>query len=240
MREADEMMTVINVGIEELPPPERNVRVAWVPVATQVLTTELAKQLGQEGKNGVRVTRVYEDGTTSGTFGLKVGDLIVAIDGTPLESSDPDDTEAFPTLIRQHKIGGTVALGVVRDGQAIELKGTLPGRPPQPREMQRYRDFDFDFTVRNIAYIDRMQKRWEDNPEGVLVDAVEEGGWTALARLGAGDLLMAIDNQPVHEVGDVKKILTEAKKQKKASLIFKVRRGIHTQFLEVEPIWKSE
>ena len=32
--------------------------------------------------------------------------------------------------------------------------------------------------------------------KGVLVEAVREGGWAALAHLGDGDVILAIDGEP--------------------------------------------
>ena len=43
------------------------------------------------------------------------------------------------------------------------------------------------FTVRDVAYIDRMNARWKDRPTGLLVDMVEDGGWAALGRLAPAD-----------------------------------------------------
>ena len=238
-RRGEQLLTVVNVGIDELNDPGREVRKAWVPVATQVLTRELAEKLGIPDKTGVRVTQIY-DGRTSEGFSLKVGDVITALDGEPIPASEQHDTEVFPTLIRQYPIGTAVTLGVLRAGKPLELKAALPPRPPQPREMPRYQDHDFDFTVRNVAYLDRMTYRWEDSPTGVLVESVEEGGWAALGRLGVGDLLMAVNNQPVHDITEMKKIMERVKKDKKPSVIFKVRRGINTLYLEIEPLWKTE
>src|SRR2546428_189683 len=99
------LMTVVEVGLQELDDPGAEVRKAWIPIGTQVLTQELAKQLGQEGKTGVRVTQVYDIGNTSGTLGLKVGDLILTIDGEAIQATEPTDSDVFPKMIRDHKIG---------------------------------------------------------------------------------------------------------------------------------------
>jgi serine protease Do len=238
-RQGEQMLTVVDVGVSDLDDPGAEPVKAWIPVATQVLTTDLAEQLKIKAQGGLRVTQVY-NGKTSGTLGLNVGDVILKLDGDPIPASQEHDVEVFPTLIRQYPIGTEVTLTVLRDGKSLDLKGGLTGRPPQPREMPRYQDHEFDFTVRDVAYLDRMHARWEDNPTGLLVESVEDGGWAALGRMGPGDLLMEVDGKAVGSVMEIKKIMERIKTEKKTAVIFKVRRGVHNEFLEIEPLWKQE
>ena len=91
-----------------------------MPISVQVLTRELAERLGPAGRTGVRVTRVF--GGSAEAAGLKVGDVITALDGNPLEASQPSDAELFATLIRQYKIGSTAKLTIVRDGKPIRRR----------------------------------------------------------------------------------------------------------------------
>lgn len=246
-RQGEDILTVVNVGIQDLNDPGRNVRKAWVPVATQVLSHELAEKMNLPNDiMGVRVTQVYneEKNNAKSGFGLKGGDLILAVTADekqyPIQASEQQDIEIFPTLIRQFEIGKEVILTVLRDGKKLELKGKLPGRPLEPREMQRYQDHDFDFSARDIAYIDRQVHRWEKQSQGVLLDSVEEGGWAALGRLSVGDLVTEINGQAVHNVADVKQVMKQIKARKMPSVIFKVKRGVHTLFMEIEPSWHQD
>ena len=132
-----------------------------------------------------------------------------------------------------------ITLGVLREGSAMELSGVRAGAPPMPGEMKRYRDFDFEFSVRDVAYLDREQMQLEADQGGVLVTMVQNGGWTSLAGLQSNDVLMAIDGQSIANEKDVETKLEAIKQTKPKAVIFKVRRGIHTQFIEVEPIWSE-
>lgn len=234
-RRGEKMMTVVKVGIDELDDPGREVRKAWVPVGTQVLTNDLAKQLGQEGQTGVIITQLYE---TSASLGLQVGDVILTVDGEPIPSSEPHENEVFSQMIRQYKIGTVVGLSGLRAGEAFGTSVTLPAQPPLPREMKRYQDFDFEFTARNIAYLDKVGKQLEEL-RGVLIEEVEDGGWAALARVGAGDVLLEVDGQPINDVEQLKKLLSTIKEEKRPHVIFKLRRGVHTSYAEIEPMWDS-
>jgi S1-C subfamily serine protease len=235
----DRYLTVVELGGPGLEDPGAEARKAWVPVASQVLTRELATKLGLEGRTGVRVTRV--DGENARRAGLEVGDLITSVDGEPVRASQPADVEVFPAMIRQYKIGSKVELTVLRRGQdkgeerkvIVEL-GTSPRLA---REMRKYNDETFEFRVRDLAPEDRREKGLTEVDGGVLVDAVGEGGWAALARLAVGDVMLSIDGRRITDVREVQTKMAEVTTRKAPQVIFHVRRGIRTLFVEMQPSW---
>ena len=78
-----------------------------------------AEQLGIDEYSGAYVKDVAEDGPAQ-KAGLLPGDVIIAIDGDPIDTSD-----ALIINIRSHKVGDTITLTVVRDGEEMELDATL-------------------------------------------------------------------------------------------------------------------
>jgi len=232
-RRSERLMTVVKVGIRELKDPGREVSKAWLPVGTQVLTQDLAKALGLEGKTGVRVTRLYPNFNT----GLQVGDIIVALDGTEIPASQPEDIEVLPAMIRQYPIGGKPELTVIRDGKEMKLSVELAASPRPPREMKRYQDVNFDFTVRDVAFQDRIDHGWAETEQGVLVDSISEGGWASLGNLMTGDLIRMVDGQAITGVAEFQKIMESVTKRKQKSIVFAVKRGIQELFVELRPTW---
>jgi serine protease Do len=232
------MLSVIDIGRPALEDPGLEARKAWVPVDVQVLTTPLARELGLgEDRKGVRVTRVM--GGSAAAAGLKVGDIITAIDGDPVEASQPSDLDLFATMIRQYKIGSTVKLSVVRDGQEQTLAVALQQSPSLPREMKKYEDPNFEFRVRDVTAMDRADRNWPEGQKGVLVEAVREGGWAALGHLADGDLLLAIDGEATPDVAAVQKKMAQITESEPATIVLKVRRGIRTLFVELQTGWKG-
>jgi S1-C subfamily serine protease len=165
--------------------------------------------------------------------------VITAVDGDAIEASQPSDTDLFATRIRQYKIGATVELSVVRGKTPQKLKVTLATSPRLPREMKKYEDLNFEFRVRDLAAADRLEEGLPADQRGVLVDAVREGGWAALAHLAVGDLLLAIDGQAVDDVEKVQNTMTRIAAAKPASVVFRVKRGIRTFFVELQGSWKK-
>jgi serine protease Do len=230
-RGGQRMLTVIDVAQAGLQDPGLEARKAWVPVSVQVVTRELAQKLGLGDAKGVRVTEVL--GRSASSAGLKVGDVITAIDGDPVEASQPSDAELFGTMIRQYKIGSAVQLSVLRGGAAETVKVTLETSPRLPREMKKYEDPVYEFRVRDIASADRLEEGLDAGQRGVLVDAVREGGWAALAHLAVGDLLVAIDGEPVADVEAVQTRMTRLGSGRPATVVFRVKRWIRTFFVEL-------
>lgn len=235
-RKKEQYLTVVKVGIKKLIDRGLEARKAWLPVATQVLTRDIIEGLGIGNRTGVRVTQVYPDSSAE-KAGLKVGDLIVGLDGESIPVSEPEDFEVLPTMIRQYKLGSEVKLTILRGKKELDLKVKLMESPKLPREMKKYRDDNFEFTVRDLAFPDRVQEGWEEDQEGVLVEVVDEGGWAALAYLAVGDLILAVDGEPIPDVGLFGVIMKKVASEKPRSIVFQVRRGIHNLYIELEPSW---
>jgi serine protease Do len=232
------LLTVVEVGRPGLEDPGLETRKAWIPVAVQVLTQQLADKLGLSGRNGVRITRVL--GGSAAAAGLRVGDIVTKIDDDPVEASQPSDEDLFATMVRQYKIGGAVKLTVIRAGAEQTMSVKLDQSPRLPREMKKYEDPNFEFRVRDMTTADQSEKSWTEGQSGVLVEAVREGGWAALGHLADGDLLLEIDGTAVPTVEAVQKIMERAAERKPEAVVLKVRRGIRTLFVELQSGWAAE
>ncbi|RKX71513.1 hypothetical protein DRP53_01270 [candidate division WOR-3 bacterium] len=237
-RRGEEYLTVVRVGIAEFIDPGREAKKAWLPVAFQVLTRDIAEALGIPEVTGVRITRVYEN-TTAAEAGLKVGDIITAINGEEVPASLPEDFEIFPEMIREHEIGEEVLLTILREKRRFERKVKLVAAPKLAREMKRYRDKNFEFSARDITFYDRAEERWDHNQGGVLVTGVSPGGWASLAHLAVGDLIIEVDGHPIRDVEEFERVMRRIADTKPDHVVFRVLRGIHNLFIEIEPKWSK-
>ncbi|MBA3297192.1 MAG: PDZ domain-containing protein [Acidobacteria bacterium] len=230
-RGSERLLTVLEVGRPGVQDPGMEARKAWMAVSVQAVTPEIAEKIGIPGKSGVRVTRVI--GGTAATAGLKVGDVITAIDGDPVQASQPSESDVFHTMIRQYKIGSSVTLSTVRGKEERAVKVKLEASPRLGREMKKYEDPTFEFRVRDMAETDRRERGVPDSQKGVLVEAVREGGWAALAHLGDGDIILAIDGEPVADVAAVQARMEKIAAAKPPAVVLHVRRGVRTFFVEM-------
>ena len=236
-RTDESFVTVVRVGLRSLEQPGREVTRAWLPAEAQVITRDVAEQLGDRNMRGFRVTKVYS-GTTAERAGLQVGDLIRAVDGLNLEASAPEDYEELPTLVRQYRIGTEAEFAIERDGERKTLTIELIESPRQSREMPKYEDKNFEFTARDISFFDKADARWEESTVGVLVEEVKSGSWAALGNLGVRDLILEVNGERTPTVEHLERAMNTITEEQPGSVVFKVLRGIYTQFVELEPQWE--
>lgn len=238
-RGLNQYLTVVKVGRQDMKDPGLEVRKAWFPAAVQVLTRDIAEALGMKGQTGVRITQVYPN-TTAEKAGLKVGDIITALDGMPINASQPEDVEVLPAMVRQYKIGSTAEMSIIRDGQQSKIAVELVASPKLVREMKKYRDDTFEFTVRDISFFDRVSNQWSQDQQGVLVDSVSPGGWASLGGLSPGDLIVGVDGGAMADVEAFEATMAKMAAAKPKSTIFRLKAGVTDAFVELKPTWSEK
>jgi len=98
------------------------------------LDAPTARRIGLDASRGAWVTEV-EAGSPAARSGLRAGDLIVSVDGTPVGRR-----EALPRIVGSHPPGTRVAIGVLRKGGRRSIEVTLGQLsagtydPPPPAE----------------------------------------------------------------------------------------------------------
>ena len=207
-------------------------------VGTQVITRDLATALSlSQPARGVRISQVFP-GTPAEIAGLQTGDLIFRIDNQIIQAHRPEDFEVFGNMIKQYKIGSTLSLEVFRDNKNMEINATLDKRPTPGNEMPEYEEENLEFTVRELSFADRVFMRLEPDENVLLVDNVESAGWASLAGLKQGDLLLQINGDGVNGLDSFKKKMGSLSKSMPETIIFFIKRGIHTLFIELQPEWE--
>ena len=237
-RRAERFLTVVKVGIRDQEDPGLEARKAWLPVAFQVITREMAEQLGTNGVTGVRITQVYPH-STAAAAGLESGDLLLAVDGEKIAASQPGDEEVFTNRIRQYRVGDKPVFTVLRAGNLLKLPVELVRSPKLDREMKKHQDLNFEFAVRDLSFFDRVHDDLPENTPGALVTEVKDGGWAALGDLQVNDIIQFINAAPVDDVAGLQAQMKAVRDQKTKFVVLRVLRGIHTRYLELQPNWDA-
>jgi serine protease Do len=102
------------------------VRRGIIGVRAQSITRELGDGLHLGVHSGGGVSDVLPGGPAEAA-GLRVGDIVVALDGKAMENARQLDVNVY-----QHALGDTVALDVVRNGAHLEFAVTVVERPKDP------------------------------------------------------------------------------------------------------------
>jgi len=232
------LLTVVRLGKKIEPPDVMSARKAYLGVQTQVLTKELADALKMpRGSTGVRITNVM-DHTQATKAGLQVGDVITKMGKMAVRDTKVEDN-AFAYMIQGYAIDATETLTIWRDGKVLTKEVTLEASPTPLSELRVYEDRQFEFSARDLAVTDVEEKRLKSESQGVLVTAVESAGWADLGGMAVGDVVLAIGGKSVAGLDDLEKQLTDAQKNKTPQLILFIKRGVHTMFLQLEPMWEK-
>ncbi|MGV8959912.1 MAG: Do family serine endopeptidase [Stenotrophomonas sp.] len=148
-------------------------------VESQNLTAQIAQGLGLQEARGALVTRVLP-GSSAAAAGVKPGDVIVAVDGQRVDSS-----QALHNIEGLRAVGSTLALELRRDGKPLQLKAALK---EQPRAII---GDTLDPRLAGATFIDLPESLRQADVNGVLVSEVARGSRAAQSGLARGDVVVA-------------------------------------------------
>lgn len=232
----EEMVTLVELKEDEKNKAGKELPRAWLGIQTQVLTDKVAEALGIPGTKGFRVTQVYP-WTEAEKGGLKVGDVIVKLDGEPLEASKPQDAEILKRAIEDMSIGDEVELDVLRDGAPVKVTCDLEESPTSALDVKSARQEELEFKVRDITFMDKVRYKWNEDQKGVLVTEATSGGWANVGGLRVDDLMLDVNGRVVDSIATFEAMAKELVAAKPAVVRIYVRRGHKTHFVFVEPDW---
>jgi serine protease Do len=212
--------------------PPQLARKAWLGASSQPLTSKLAAQLSIKAEGGARLTRIYP-GTKAEQAGLKVGDVVLALDGVEVAARRPEDTDVLARQIRQYKSGATAVFALWREGQKMDLNVVLEEQPTPTAEMPWWEDTILEFSARDIAFDDRVRLQLSAGVQGVLVESAVPAGWAALAGLKSDDVIESAGGAALTNVAALKQARESAAEKGDAWWVLLVRRRGQNLFVEI-------
>ena len=157
-------------------------------VGVQPVTKELAESFGLEKPVGALISLV-EKGSAAEKAGVQPGDVILSVNGTALK-----DTTDLPRTIGELSPGSRVALSVWRQKAARDVIATLgeasegaaPAAEPEP---------DAGPLGLSLRALNANEAQQLGVTGGLAVEAAK--GVAALSGVQPGDVILAVNNQPV-------------------------------------------
>jgi Do/DeqQ family serine protease len=187
----------------------------WLGARLQAVTPEIAETLGLRLPSGALVSSVVAN-SPAARAGLKLSDLIVAIDGQTV-----DDPNAFDYRFATRPLGGTSQIDVQRAGKAIKLAVPLETAPDTGRnEIALTTRSPFQgATVANISPAVADEMHLDADTEGVVV--TELGDDTTAANVGfqKGDIIVAVNNQKIAKTSDLEKATRDSSRLWRITLV---------------------
>jgi serine protease Do len=212
----------INLVKELLPQLKSKGRVTrgWLGVSIQQVTPDLAASLGLSRPGGALVADVIED-SPAAKAGIQVGDVIVEYNGEKINHSSE-----LPILVARTKVGETVPLKVLRNKNDVALSVTVENLKEEEIVAPTSKT-GFGLTVQKLTP-EIARSLGLENPQGVIITAVNPGSRGGDAGFRRGDVILEIDRKPIHDLADYEKAVAAGKNK---NLLFLVRRGDANIFL---------
>jgi membrane-associated protease RseP (regulator of RpoE activity) len=182
---------------------------------------ERLSELKLKEEKGAEITMVDED-APAGKAGLREHDVILSLNGAAIESA-----AQLRRMIKEIPPGRVVTLGISRDGQPQTIKVQLADRAKsknwQPNahefnfkmpEFPQLPDFDLPVTVviahsslRSGLMVENLTPQLGEffgvkDGKGALVRSVEKGSRGEKAGFHAGDVIVKVNDQLVHDASD--------------------------------------
>jgi Do/DeqQ family serine protease len=173
----------------------------WLGARLQSVTPEIAETIGLKVPRGALVANVSPN-SPAARAGLKLSDLIVAVDGQPI-----DDINAFDYRFATRQLGGTAQIDVQRDGKPVRLTVSLETAPDTGRdEITLTTRSPFQgATVSNISPAVADDLHLDVGLEGVVVTNIADDGTAANVGFQKGDIIVAVNNQRISKTSDLER-----------------------------------
>ena len=176
----------------------------WFGAVGQPVTQELARSLHLPLPQGVLVKDIAP-GSPAAKAGLRVGDVIVAINGH--EVADPQELRfRIATLSANSR----VTISVRRGGSMMELAAALTPPPEQPsRDLttMRGREPFAGATVGNLNPAFAEELGLEATRTGVIVKEVADDSIAAGLGIEPGDIVVSVNDREIGSVGELQRSL---------------------------------
>jgi serine protease Do len=206
----------------------------FLGIIPQELTPEMAKALDIPNARGVAITQV-EPNSPAAKAGLKVGDVITAVNGNPA-----DDVNSFRLQVAGFAPNTTINLKVERNGQALtvpvtlgefnleaENKGDREGNLPGGGEKGALKGLSVQALTPDL----RQELQTPEGTQGVVITDVDPDSAASAAGLHQGDIVVQVDRKPVTSVSEFNAAVKAGASRESTLLL--VKRGQGTQFVVV-------
>ncbi len=195
---------------------------ARLGVEVQAVNQALAGSFKLNGPGGALVSKVEPDSAAE-RAGIKAGDVILKINGTPVT-----DSEALASAVGMSEPGSVAKLDIWRDGHALTLDVKL-GNASQQGELQASNaegdHARLGLAVRPLTPDERQQA---GVPSGLLVE--RSTGPAADAGIQPGDIVLSADGVALSSVDQLRRVVSEHKN----SIALLVQHGDQRIFVPVQ------
>ncbi len=189
----------------------------WLGLYTQPFTRALAAYRGTPNVRGLLISD-FAPGSPAARSGLRVGDVITELDGSPVDAEEEDEIQKFAQQVSRLTPGTKVEVKV-RRGSGLTTLPVEIGLQPHLEGAEV--ETPYGFRVAEITGFRQQQFRLTEK-SGVVVTEVLDGSPASEAGVEEGDLLLEWDDRPIERLEQVEKL---ADAPAKTSLLLRFKKG---------------
>ncbi len=207
------------------------VRRGKIGVNIQPVTADIAEGMGLPAASGALIADVTPNGPAA-QAGIRRGDIVTKFDGKPIP-----DPRTLSRLAAAAQIGKTVNVDLLRNRQRFTVHLTVqrldepPPRParPAPPAKPRQKSSQLGLSLSPLDSYARTEYRVPGYVQGVVVTDVEPDSPADENNFRAGDVIVAVQNQPVHTPDEVmRRVNDDLKAGRKVEILLVSRDGALT------------
>jgi Do/DeqQ family serine protease len=188
---------------------------AWLGVAIQPVTEEIAASFGLQKTRGALISDVMAHSPAE-KAGLKQGDILVTFDGKEIK-----DARQLQLAVAEAPIGKQVVAEIYRDGKLLKI--TLQLASSESAEAKRPRPAKTAETWLGLDVDELPRSKTSSGISGVIVTAVEAESSAAASGIQRGDIILAVNQRKTTNLNEYEAAMKDAEKRGSVALL--VRRG---------------
>jgi Do/DeqQ family serine protease len=203
------------------------VRRGILGVTVQPVTSDLASSLGLSDVRGALISSVQHGGPAE-RAGLQRGDVIVALNGSPVT-----DSNALRNQIANTEPGSEVTLTILRDKREQQIRVKLAELPANRKIAAADNTSNGNTGELGIGVLPLTPElasrlRLPMEAQGLVVTDVNELGAAADAGIREGDVIVEANRQPVRALADLQPTIQNTGSK---PLLLLINRGGNTVFV---------
>jgi serine protease Do len=198
----------------------------WIGVQIQPVTPELAESLGLKKATGALVSEPQPN-SPAAKAGIASGDVITSVDGSPVA-----DARELARKIGTMAPGTAIKVGLIHHGEDKTVTLTLGTLPTEHQAANEQNEGPaVDSEVPKLGFTLSAGNPAGDQGNGVLVTGVDPNGVAADHGFQVGDVILDVGGKTVSKPADVTTQVSEARKQGKHALLFRLKSREGTRFV---------
>jgi serine protease Do len=195
----------------------------WLGVSVQDISEEIAQNMKLKDRSGALISDVFK-GDPAEKAGLKSGDVVTEINGKTVK-----DTHELLLMIAVFRIGETIKVKIIRDGQEKVIPITIAERTEKAELASAQRSSEaFGMSVQEITP-EIAQHLGLAIKKGLIVVDVQEGSVAEEVGIQPQDIILQVNKVKTTTMKEYQREI--AKAEGKGGILLLIKRGKTTFFV---------